>query len=219
MAPKKSITEKIAREKKEPEAPPTAEQAAPAAPEPAPVEAAASELPLGEGAKVAERVQERPAKKYGSHDRDLLARSIVDRVELLEKLAKAARAEGYEREAGGIERDARILKEEHLPGFTEQTSAPFNMGTEAKAHLRKIARQCLMETVRLSLVAEVPEWIPNKAQNQAIQNQAALLAVDLYRVLTKVAREARAQGVLDREVDEAAVIEKAVRGIASQGPK
>ena len=177
MAPKKSITEKIAREKKEPEAPPTAEQAAPAAPEPAPVEAAASELPLGEGAKVAER------------------------------------------EAGGIERDARILKEEHLPGFTEQTSAPFNMGTEAKAHLRKIARQCLMETVRLSLVAEVPEWIPNKAQNQAIQNQAALLAVDLYRVLTKVAREARAQGVLDREVDEAAVIEKAVRGIASQGPK
>lgn len=159
-----------------------------------------------------------PKTNFDAHDRDLLARSINDRIETLTALAKKNKDEGYVKEAAALERDAEILRSDCLPHYLSTTlPLPFTAASEARAQLKKVVRVRLTETARLIL--GIVDWLPNKQQTAILAEASNTMTLDLLGILLKVTNEARAQGALDRTIDPAAIVEKAVRGAFESVPK
>lgn len=159
-----------------------------------------------------------PKTAFDAHDRDLLARSINDRIETLTALAKKNKDEGYVKEAAALERDAEILRSDCLPHYLSTTlPLPFTAASEARAQLKKVVRVRLTETARLIL--GIVDWLPNKQQTAILAEASNTMTLDLLGILLKVTNEARAQGALDRTIDPAAIVEKAVRGAFESVPK
>lgn len=176
---------------------------------------ATAEMPLDDKTTAAKN-HARNLAPIGGHDRSLMARSINDRIKTLEDLAKKNKGEGYEVAAVEQERDAKILRDEHLPRYTDtQAGLPFNPESEARQRVKRTVRENITSVSR-SLLGKADDWSPNPEQLEVIRRGTNSLTDILIAVLLRSTSEARTQGRLDREMNPAALVESALSKALAQ---
>jgi len=147
-----------------------------------------------------------------AHDFGIVIRSLEEREQQIEKLAKKNEEEGYHREARTQHADAAAIRQFILPALRGQAELPLVTGDHVRQAIADRLRVVVRPTVKLGTPSGDKE-----AQEDAFRSRETRLveqlAIYVEHYVAAVAQEAYNAGLAAREADPEAIALRVVHAL------